>query len=138
MKKMKVWKDSTPRLLAVDESGTAKMISDYNKRTEENRWIVISGVIFSQKSNLVNIKLILDLKNKYWKNGEFNGQRVVFHAREIKKGIGPFSEKILSGKILLMICVKQYVIWIFKLLVSQLISIITLINIRSSQRILIH
>ena len=90
---MKVWKDSTPRLLAVDESGTAKMISDYNKRTEENRWIVISGVIFSQKSNLVNIKLILDLKNKYWKNGEFNGQRVVFHAREIKKGIGPFSEK---------------------------------------------
>lgn len=96
MERMKEWMESTPRLMAVDESGTSKLFNDEGKRTRENRWIVISGAIFSQTDNEYNINEILELKNKYWDNGFFNGQRVVFHGREIKKGIGAFSKNVVD------------------------------------------
>lgn len=96
MKRMTKWTPDTPRLMAVDESGTAKLYEDVTSRNEENRWIVISGAIFSQTDNEYNIDKILSLKNKYWNDGKHNGQRVVFHGREIKKGIGAFSSSVIN------------------------------------------
>lgn len=90
------WTSATPRLMAVDESGTSRLYDDEDGRTEENRWIVISGAIFSQSDNEDNIEKILALKNKYWQNGMFHGERVVFHGREIKKGIGAFSKTVID------------------------------------------
>lgn len=96
MQRMTKWTDKTPRLMAVDESGTSRLYDDEDTRTKENRWIVISGAIFSQSENEDNIKKIIELKNKYWNNGMFHGERVVFHGREIKKGIGAFSKEVID------------------------------------------
>ena len=96
MKRMRRWPSETPRLMAVDESGTSRLYDDEDERTEENRWIVISGAIFSQSDNEDNINKIIHLKNKYWNNGIFNGERVVFHGREIKRGIGAFSKNVID------------------------------------------
>ncbi|WAM37819.1 DUF3800 domain-containing protein [Leuconostoc pseudomesenteroides] len=96
MKRMTKWTSETPRLMAVDESGTSRLYDDEDYRTEENRWIVISGAIFSQSDNEDNIKKILDLKSKYWANGMFRGERIVFHGREINKGIGAFSKNVID------------------------------------------
>lgn len=95
MKRMTKWTPGTPRLMAVDESGTSKLF-DVEDRSEENRWIVISGAIFSQSDNEHNINKILELKKKYWDRGFFNSQRVVFHGREIQKGIGAFSKYVID------------------------------------------
>lgn len=98
MKRMTKWTTETPRLMAVDESGTSRLYDEESDRTEENRWLVISGVIFSQSDNEDNIDKILTFKNKYWDNGMFNGQRVVLHGREIIKGIGAFSKNVIDRK----------------------------------------
>lgn len=90
------WTSETPRLMAVDESGTSRLYDDEDERTEENRWIVISGAIFSQSDNEYNVEKIVQLKNKYWDDGMFHGERVVFHGREIKKGIGAFSKNVID------------------------------------------
>lgn len=77
-------------IMAIDESGTSSL-NDIN-----DDWFVITGLVFSLKNFKFIENEIMSLKNKYWENGMYKGQRVVFHSRDVRRKTGPFSPKIIN------------------------------------------
>lgn len=77
-------------IMAVDETGTPS----FNDKNDE--WFTITGIVLSMSDFEYISKEVMGIKNKYWDNGMYNNKRVIFHSREIRKKIGPFSPKIIN------------------------------------------
>lgn len=95
------WKD-TPLLLsevtpemecifAIDENGTPSM-----NNIERNQFFSITGILIHRENFLTLEKEVMCLKDKYWENSFFEGRRVVFHSREVRKKQGPFNPRLID------------------------------------------
>ena len=63
---------------------------------DNNKLFTITGVyIETEYHNLIRDQL-MEIKNKYWEDGLFQGKRVVFHSKEIRKKQGPFNPKLIN------------------------------------------
>lgn len=82
-------------LFAVDENGTSTL-KNAASLDDNNKWFTVTGVLIDIK-HFNNIKEdIVELKERYWENGFYDGRRVVFHAKDIRKKQGPFNPKIID------------------------------------------
>ncbi len=83
-------------IFAVDENGTAKLDRNYSVFDEEDinkKWFTLTGVLIDLKDFNALRDAIMGLKLKYWVDGKYNGERVVFHSKDIRKKQGPFNPK---------------------------------------------
>lgn len=86
-------------IFAVDENGTAKLDKNYSVFDEEDinkKWFTLTGVLIDLKDFNSLRDSIMELKLKYWTDGKYNGERVVFHSKDIRKKQGPFNPKIIN------------------------------------------
>lgn len=88
-------KDDVDYIILVDESGNSnnmkyikKCISDGidpNEINGMNRYLTVSACVINV-NDFYNVRdCIMNIKNKYWKNGLFENNRVCFHSTEIKR-----------------------------------------------------
>lgn len=80
-------------ILALDENGIPSL-KKYD--CPNTRYFTITGVQICSEDFLSIKNSIVNLKNKYWQNGSFKDERVVFHAREIRKKEYSFNPKIID------------------------------------------
>ncbi|AYQ59414.1 DUF3800 domain-containing protein [Enterococcus faecium] len=82
-------------IFSIDENGNSTL-KNAHLFNENNKLFTISGVyIDTEHYNLIRDQLMY-IKNKYWTDGLFQGKRVVFHSKEIRKKQGPFNPKIIN------------------------------------------
>lgn len=82
-------------LFAIDENGNSSL-KNSDKFTDNNKLFTITGVHFDM-NNFEEIRDgIMDLKNVYWEEGNFRHQRVVLHAKDIRKKQGAFNPKVIN------------------------------------------
>lgn len=104
-----VWKDAPTSIdemsmedgfiFAVDENGTAKLGKNYSIFDDEDinkKWFTLTGVLIDLKDFNSFRDAIVELKSRYWIDGKYNGERVVFHSKDIRKKQGPFNPKIIN------------------------------------------
>ncbi len=94
------WPKDIDYFMAVDESGTSeiKSVERMIKNSDNdniNKWFVLSGIIFKKSSMEIIPNIITKLKKKYWKNGEYCGERVVFHSKEMHHRQNAFSNSCI-------------------------------------------
>lgn len=81
-------------IIAIDETGTPTLKNV--SRNENLKWFAETGIIIEKGHINSFSEDILKIKEKYWKNGMFNGKKVVFHFRDIRKKVGPFNPKVIN------------------------------------------
>ncbi len=100
------WPSDVDYMMFIDENGDSnlapilKKIQNKQVITDEEKYFTITGVII-KKRDLPKIReTILDLKNKFWKDGKYLydnvEKRVWFHSREIRKRKEAFSPKTID------------------------------------------
>lgn len=88
-------------IFAIDENGTSILpesipFMDESEKDPNKQWLTLTGIMINlEEYNLIQ-KNVIDLKNKYWRNGLFKDKRVVFHSRDIRKKQGAFNPKIID------------------------------------------
>lgn len=90
------WSHDIDCVLAIDENGTTDMKSVLNPINDLLQWFTITGVMLNQENFVAVRNKFVELKRKYWENGLFNGRRVVFHSRDIRKRTGAFNPRIVD------------------------------------------
>ncbi|PIC88002.1 hypothetical protein CSV72_02305 [Sporosarcina sp. P20a] len=90
------WPENIDRILAIDENGIPELKSIVNPSNDLLQWFTITGVMLTQQEFMNARKNFVNLKSKYWNEGLFNGQRVVFHSRDIRKKIGAFNPRFVN------------------------------------------
>lgn len=83
-------------IIAIDETGTPTLKNIDNNTPVSKTWFGITGIIIDKTTINGIAKDVMDLKEKYWQNGNYNGQRVVFHSRNIRKKEGSFNPKLIN------------------------------------------
>lgn len=86
-------------VVAIDENGTVELKNSQDKlnRKEMHRWFTVTGVLISAESFDEIRQGIIDIKNKYWKDGKYKNKRVVFHSKDIRKKQNAFSHYELQN-----------------------------------------
>lgn len=74
-------------IFAIDESGTP------NVKDIHNIWFSIVGIYIQLEHFKIIEEDIMAIKNNYWIDGTYQGKRIVFHSRDIRKKQGPFNPK---------------------------------------------
>lgn len=90
------WTENIDRILAIDENGIPELKSIVNPSNDLLQWFTITGVMLTQQEFMDARESFVNLKSKYWEEGLFNGQRVVFHSRDIRKRIGAFNPRFVN------------------------------------------
>ncbi|MTD30140.1 DUF3800 domain-containing protein [Planomicrobium sp. YIM 101495] len=90
------WPEEVEYVLAIDENGTTDLKGVIHSPNDLLQWFTISGILFNRSEFIASRDAFVKLKQKYWKNGLFKNDRVVFHSRDIRKKIGPFNPKIIN------------------------------------------
>lgn len=83
-------------VIAMDETGTPtlKNISDITPLTRS--LFTLTGLIIETQTINPLAHDILQIKNKYWENGMYNNNRVIFHSRDIRKKQGPYNPRAID------------------------------------------
>ncbi|WP_158256562.1 DUF3800 domain-containing protein [Staphylococcus xylosus] len=82
-------------VFAIDENGTSSFTKS-KKFNKNNKLFTITG-IHIQLENFEDIKNdVRVMKEKYWKDGMFKNERVVFHSKDIRKKQGAFNPKLIN------------------------------------------
>jgi len=82
-------------IFSIDENGNSTL-KNAHLFDDNNKLFTITGVyIETEYNNLIRDQL-MEIKNKYWEDGLFQGKRVVFHSKEIRKKQGPFNPKLIN------------------------------------------
>lgn len=87
---------ATDNLIAIDETGTPTLKGINNNTPTSKIWFGITGIIIDKTKINSIAKDVMVLKEKYWQNGIYNEQRVVFHSRNIRKREGAFNPKLIN------------------------------------------
>lgn len=87
---------ATNNLIAIDETGTPTLKGINNNTPTSKIWFGITGIIIDKTKINSIAKDVIVLKEKYWQNGIYNEQRVVFHSRNIRKREGAFNPKLIN------------------------------------------
>lgn len=102
---LKAWPNHINYALFVDESGTAsiprreKSLAEWRKQPQ---YFALSGILMDKHSYFNELKpAMTDLKSRFWPpEGLFNypkgPRRVVLHSRDIRRQLGPFSNRVLD------------------------------------------
>lgn len=75
-------------IFAIDENGTPKLNKNYNNHDNEDinkRWFTLTGILINLKDFNALRDSIMELKMKYWNDGKYKEERVVFHIKGYKK-----------------------------------------------------
>lgn len=88
--------DGVDNIIAIDETGTPTLKNISDATPISKIWFGITGIIIDKTTINSIAKDMLNLKKKYWQNGNYNGQRVVFHSRNIRKKEGAFNPKLID------------------------------------------
>lgn len=96
-------------IVAIDESGSCsyalylakKIRNGENFIVDENRRYFTLCAVVMRKSNYIKAqKLVTELKNKYWENGNYNykgvSKNVCFHTSDINNRKECFSDKVIN------------------------------------------
>ena len=96
-------------IIAIDESGSCSYALNLSKKIrnredfvvdENRRYFTLCAVVFRKNDYISTQKLISNLKNKYWKNGNYNyrgiDKNVCFHTSEINSRKECFSDKVIN------------------------------------------
>lgn len=88
------FKDGYNKVLFFDENGSAsqlksieKLLANGKNIDEKRRYFTLTGVLFDKKSFKDAVSLLNQLTKQYWSQGE----RVVYHTREIQRREGVFN-----------------------------------------------
>lgn len=100
------WTNDITHVMFVDESGTSdmtsilKLVSNRKEIPADSKFFTVTGCIFTKQEYAKAQEKINDLKNKYWKNGEYTYKNVLkkvcFHSREIRRNEGAFSNSVIK------------------------------------------
>lgn len=77
-------------IFAIDESGTPDV------KNINNIWFSVIGVYIQLEHFEIIEEAIMAIKTRYWSDGTYQGKRVVFHSRDIRKKQGPFNPKSIN------------------------------------------
>lgn len=103
---LKSWPENSESMLVIDESGVDELksvkkdiLNGKNKNGSINNWFVLSGIIIKKEDFQDIREKIINFKLKYWRNGTFEGKRVVLHCKNIySKNNKCFSDRFIKNK----------------------------------------
>lgn len=83
-------------IISMDETGTPSLKNIVLDPVSCRHWFTLTGSIIETANINAMSEKVMNLKNKYWSNGNFSNHRVVFHSRNIRKKEGPFNPKVIN------------------------------------------
>lgn len=78
-------------IIAMDETGTPTLSGMVHPPRPDLKWFTLTGIAIDKTNINLLASKITALKEAYWENGSWQGKRVVFHSREIRKREGAFN-----------------------------------------------
>ena len=83
-------------VISMDETGTPTL-KNIDIFTPLNKSLfTLTGLVIDKTSINSIAELVVDLKSKYWVDGDYAGKRVVFHSRDIRKKQGAFNPQVIA------------------------------------------